>query len=226
VITQLASARVSLDPPKELNRLLEKIGGENIYRQPRYRIVWGGTRLAHFYSRKDRWYEKRPKYFASLNRWCVEMWEPPSMGPSQWERLAYEEIDGVLVNCLGPYPSMGEYELLYPIATPHAEGCERPRPIKGGDGECECGGSKYLALTQEVIQKITDIVKLTREVTALERKHALLEREEKKEKDWDKMATDAIADAGRPFGGSYFVPVTGQSPDHWPKDKRLRFRVN
>jgi hypothetical protein len=154
------------------------------------------------------------------------MWEPAPMGPLQWEDMAYEMIDGIKVNCLGPYPSMGDYELLYPIATPHTEECVRPSPVKGGDGECVCGGSKYLALTEDIIQKVIDIVKLTREATILERKHALLEREEKKESDWDKMAEAAIADAGRPFGGSYFVPMRGQSPDHWPKDPRTRFRVN
>lgn len=223
--TQRANARQSMPSPWRFNKLLRNDGGENIYRQPIFRVVWGSDRLELLYSMRTRSYQEKVKYFRQPNRWVVEMWQQCLMSRDEWDKSATEWLDGRAVNMLGPYPHQGDYEILFPIETQHGADCDVPILVKGGDGECICGGGKYLGLTEFICGQVVNIVKATRAVSVGDRRNALLERESKKEDDWDKAATDAINDAGRPFGGSYFVPVSGPTPDHWPRNPELRFRT-
>jgi hypothetical protein len=69
-----------------------------------------------------------------------------------------------------------------------------------------------------------DLVVLSRKASNADKRNFLLDNEDKKEQAFDSEMDAAIEDAGRPFGGSYFVPMHGKSPDHWPKNPKHRFQ--
>ena len=201
-IVQPLNGREVLYPDKECQSRLVSIGGKNLFGWPNFRLVWGWSRLEPFYSRRTGNYDRRPRYFNQKNRWIIEAWHPPSMSREAWERETRGFEDGRPVNYLGPYPSQGDYEYL--------------AHIEKADGG-------FLQVTPRMCEVILDMTKRSRGVSRYDRRDFLLGVEEKKHRDFDSDADAAINDAGRPFGGNYFVPVTGPSPDHWPKDKSLRF---
>lgn len=100
---------------------------------PNFRIVWGAERLCvlggkwHDYDKNTGMlirevveYRNIPKYPLSLDRWILEMWLPPEHfgSPESWAQTTYEFVDGQMMECLGPYPAAGEYELVKVIETP------------------------------------------------------------------------------------------------------------
>ena len=222
-VTQPWAGREICYPDPSIQARLTQVGGWNPHGEPNFRLVWGWTEKDLVWSRKAGTYDRRPKHFRQKNRWVVEAWHPAYMSPESWEREGTDWLDGHKVSLLGPFPSRGSYEYLWSAETPHAAGCEVPDVLPGGDGECKCGGGKYQALTPRLVEVLLDMVKLSKALIASKRRDFYLEQEAKKERDFDATAEDAINDAGRPFGGSYFVPMHGPSPDHWPKNKQLRF---
>lgn len=186
----------------DCQKRLTFFGGKNIYGQPNFRIVWGWSRLELLYSRRTGNYDRRPRYWDQKNRWILEAWHPPIMSREAWDRETRGFYNGEMVDFLGPYPSQGDYESL--------------AYLENAKGE-------FLQATPRQCEIILDMVKRSRDVSMYDRRDFLLGVEKKKEKDFDAEADAAIEDAGRPFGDNYFVPVTGASPDHWPKNKALRF---
>ena len=220
---QTPSHRSAMPEPKEVNATLLRLGGVTLEGRPRYRCVWGSSRTEWLFSRKRLSYEKRLKHFRHANRWVIEFWNPPSYDRESWEKETTEYIDGHRVELLGPYPSTGDYEYLWHAETPHSPECEISVPVKGGDGGCICGGGNYLPIETSMAEALMAMVEATKRLHRAEKKNKLIATEEKKQADYEKIVDDAVDDAGRPFGGSYFVPVTGKSPDHWPKDPKHRF---
>jgi hypothetical protein len=222
-IYQPASGREILEPPVDVQKRLRDVGGLNLHGDPNYRLIWGWSRKDLIWSKRLGTYDRRPRYFLKKNRWSVEMWHPAQMSPETWERHSHQWLDGQRVALLGPYPTRGDYEILWTFETPHADSCQVPDVLFGGDGACSCGGSRYLGLTPPVVEILLDMVKQSRGLLAAQRRNWYMDQFEKKDKAYESLVSDAVEDAGRPFGGNYFVPKVGPSPDHWPRDKKLRF---
>lgn len=222
-IYQHPNDREIKDPPREIQKRLADSGGLNIHGDPNFRLVWGWRRMELIWSPRAGQYDRRPKYFAKRSRWILEAWRAPFMTREEWAKASRDWIGGQSVELLGEYPSRGDYEIVMPIEGPHDALCQEPKRASDGDGSCVCGGQRFQPLTQTICDALVDMVKASREVTAFERREYFLGNEEKKQRDFDRLADDMIDDAGSAFGGNMnWVPMRGKSPTFQPNKKMFK----
>lgn len=113
--------RESHDTPAFVAHWLTRAGGINRFGQPNYRAIWGWKRLAYIAGAEftGRW---EPKYWNAVNRWVIEKWCPPEMYGNRWlwEHRTVDE-DGTTAEQLGPFPTLGDYELSWVAQTPNGD---------------------------------------------------------------------------------------------------------
>src|SRR5277367_4979992 len=114
--------RETHDPPRDICERLLVAGGANLYGDPNFKVVWGGSRLTWM---GGRWTDRDasgnvirevietrrvPKYLP-VDRWHIERWMPAESygSPAQWYEQTTEIEDGIRVAALGPSPARGEY---------------------------------------------------------------------------------------------------------------------
>lgn len=126
--------RETHDTPVEIQDRIARVGGYNLFGQPNYRVVWGGSRLTWIWGKWANFddsgnetgavIEARyvPKYIP-IDRWYLEKWLPPSLygTPEQWGAKTTETEDGIRGLALGPYPSRGEYEHAFTLESTEGE---------------------------------------------------------------------------------------------------------
>jgi len=179
--------RETHDTPAFVERALRLAGGVNRYAEPNFRAVWGWSRLTWIGGRwEDRDAEgtllrevvelrRVPKYLP-FDRWHIERWVPPEVygSPAQWYARTLELEDGRAVPALGPYPERGEYELCFTLQGPRGE---------------------FVQLTPTVAEYVARAIEISRSLPARQRQRALLERQARREREYDSWALDVLDDA-------------------------------
>ncbi len=195
------TGREAKDTPKEIQALAAIVGGLNFYGEPKYRVVWGWSRLTliggewtdfdvhgNYYQTIGQ-YRWEPKNLP-FDRWHLERWFAPETfgSPEEWYEYTKEEVGGVEFAALGPYPSRGEYEACYCFENP--------------DGS-------YQDLEPHVVETVIRALNFQLTIPAKERRAAIDQREERKKKADDDFAYDLVADAYPAFDGKPNVSVPG-----------------
>jgi len=189
--------------PDDVAERVRRAGGVNLYGRANFRVVWGWSRLAWI---GGRWTDRDahgnvvreavelrrvPKYLPH-DRWHLERWLPPALygSPERWYAHTVEHESGIAVPALGPYPREGEYE--------HCLTLEGP-------------GGEFLPLTAAAVEWLIRAIEYSRAIPAGARRRALLDREAKKETDYESWAYDRLDDAVPAFHAQPFVTVPGRN---------------
>ena len=176
--------RETHEAPASVGQRVERAGGRNRFGKPNFRVVWGGSRLAWI---GGRWTDRdahgsvtretvelrrAPKYLP-LDRWHIERWTPPESygSPREWYAHTVEIENGIRVPALGPYPSRGEYEHCF--------------TLEGARGE-------FIPLTPAACDWIARAVEWARRQPRQAARAALAAREERRARDWDRAADEAL----------------------------------
>lgn len=182
---------------------LARAGGRNWFGEPNFRVVWGGTRLGWI---GGRWTDRdshgnvvresielrrEPKY-VPIDRWHIERWMPPEAygSPEQWYARTIETEDGIGIPALGPYPSRGEYEHCFTLASPNGE---------------------FLGLSPGVCDWVAHAVEWARRQRPQAARAAIARRELCREREWDRLADDAFNDNIRAFHGQPCVVANARA---------------
>jgi hypothetical protein len=193
--------RETHEAPVEIGKRLLVAGGANLYGEANFRVVWGGSRLTWM---GGRWTDRDengnvirevietrrvPKYLP-VERWHIERWMPAESygSPEQWHEQTTEIEDGIRIAALGPYPSRGEYEHCFTLATPKGE---------------------YMALSPAACDWIVRAVEWAKRQPRRERGGAIVAREARRDRDWNGVADDLLDDAVPAFSGAPFVVSAG-----------------
>jgi len=189
--------RESKRAPEDVVERIRRAGGVNLYGRPNFRIVWGWSRLTWI---GGRWTDRDahgnivreavelrrvPKYLPH-DRWHLERWLPPAMygPPEQWYEHTVEIENGLAIPALGPYPREGEYE--------HCLTLEGPR-------------GEFLPLSASAVEWLVRAIEFSRGIPAGVRRRAALDREAKKDTDYEAWAYDRLDDAVPAFHSQPFV---------------------
>ena len=115
------------------------MGGVNIYGDPWFRVVWGGSRLdwcgGLFEDRDPKtkelirtsWEMRRVPLYLETDRWYFEIWVPAEKfcgPPEKWyadTKKVHPSIPFISMPGLGPYRSRGEYESVFTFEGPDGE---------------------------------------------------------------------------------------------------------
>lgn len=127
-----------------------------------------------------------PKYLP-VNRWHIERWMPPEAygNREEWCRETTEYQHGVAIPALGPYPSRGEYEHCFTLE-------------KGGE---------FVQLDATACDAVVRAIEWARRMPRAVSRAAIVEREQRRQRDWDQAADDLFSDVSRAFDGHPFVAV-------------------
>lgn len=172
-------------------------GGFNRLGEPNFRVVWGGARLTLI---GGRWTDRDahgniiresielrevPKYLP-VDRWHIEHWIPPEVYGSRddWNRRTIEVEDGIRFPALGPYPSRGEYEHCFTLETAAGE---------------------FVPLTASACDWVVRAITWARQQTRGAGRAAIVKREFRRERDWDRSTSDMLDDGLSAFQGHSFV---------------------
>lgn len=170
---------------REVRRYLVSAGGLNPFGTPNYRIVWGWTRGQWV---AGCWIPRYSDPERHLERFHLERWIHPDFYPSEerWESFAMAEIDGQLVNVLGPYPRHGDYEHLFTF--------EDPDYVRPSIEICEAA----IQRNQRLMARTSGEIQERQEARAADKRHAI---ESKKD--------DLVHDAQAAFPLRTWMPVSG-----------------
>jgi hypothetical protein len=188
------------EAPASIQQRVARAGGCNRFGEPNFRVVWGGSRLALV---GGRWTDRDahgnlireaielrrvPKYVPH-DRWHIERWLPPEAygSPETWRAQTTEIENGISIPALGPYPSRGDYEHCFTLAGPRGE---------------------FIPLSPAACDWIVRAVEWARLQPRSLRRQAILARELRREREFDRAAGELFDDAGRAFHGQPFVPIT------------------
>lgn len=176
---------------------LARAGGVNLFGEPNFRVVWGGSRLGWI---GGRWTDRdahgnvirerielrqEPKYVPE-NRWHIERWMPPDTYGTreEWYTRTIETEDGIRVPALGPYPSRGDWEHCF--------------TLEKADGE-------FMPLSPEVCDWVARAIDWARRIPNGMARMAIARREAAREREWERIADDLLDDAVPAFHGQAFV---------------------
>ncbi len=121
-----------LRPSRDLQRFCRDAGGLNDFGGPMYRLAWAPSRLVwmagkwrindehgnFMFWHIDSGYA--PKYPQLGERFILEVWKPAYFygSPASWEDTNRQhEENGEVLGKLGPYPHLGDYELVFHFQT-------------------------------------------------------------------------------------------------------------
>ncbi len=177
--------RETHETPAAIEQRVSRAGGTNLYGEPNFRVVWGGSRLAwiggkwtdcdaHGNKAREAIELRRVPKYLPVDRWHIERWRPPESygSPEQWYAQTTEIEDGIRVAALGPYPSRGEYEHCHTLQNAAGE---------------------FMPLTAAACDWIVRAVEWARRQPRRELRGAIASREARSEHDWD-TAVDEVLD--------------------------------
>lgn len=184
--------------PAEIQGRVTLAGGRNRFGEPNFRVVWGWSRLAWIGGKwEDRDSEGRlirevvelrhePKYLPH-DRWHVERWLPPEAygSPESWYRQTMEGSGVESVPALGPYPSRGDWEHCFTIESPTGE---------------------FLPLTPAICEQLVRAIEWSRAQPRSRSMAALRQREEKRQRDYEKFVDSVLWNEPR-FHAQPYVTV-------------------
>jgi len=129
-----------------------------------------------------------PKECFFLEKWC-----PPEMygSPETWGKLGEEVVGSMTVDTAGPFPSRGEYELVFPLTSDHTP-LGTPIPLYGA-----------------VIEMIVGVIQQGRNFSHAQRRAAIQQRVEREDEQYIDRTEAILRDGLRPFGGEKFIVVPG-----------------
>jgi hypothetical protein len=191
--------RETHETPASIQQRVASAGGVNCFGEPNFRVVWGGSRLAWIGGRwTDRDAQGRvireaielrrePKYFPH-ERWHIERWLPPEAygSPEMWRAETTEIEDGISIPALGPYPSRGDYEHCFTLASSRGE---------------------FIPLSPAACAWIVHAVEWARRQPRSARRSALAMREWRRALDFERVADDIIEDAVLAFHARPFISL-------------------
>lgn len=207
------------DTPVWVADRLISVGGLNRLGKPMFRVVWGYNRIIKIHGEwqefeqgtivlpagrgttpytklKSSKIETRemPKYLPPT-RWFLEKWCPPEDygTPETWRKAGEEVIGGLTVDTAGPYPSEGDYELVF---------CLSSNLLSSGD---------FIPLEATVVEWIIQLLLRSKDLRLQQRKAAIEQRQLKKDNDFTNTAFDIMKNRLRPFAGEKFVTVPGHA---------------
>ena len=175
--------------PCDVQAILTRAGGTNLYGKPNLRVVWGPSRLCFIGGTKESPWEDRddsgsliretlglrrvPKY--DRERWVFERWLPPNI----YARRQWDE------NELGPFPHLGDYEHIKTLDL---------------NGE-------FVQLTPTIAREVADRLRRTVVRSRSEVRRAVFAQHERKESEYDSFADAVLTDAMPAFHGQPSVQV-------------------
>lgn len=177
----------NMKTPEWVELLLSQFG-HNRFGGPMYRVMWSEDVF--------RWeYGKQVKtYGEGKDRWVLEKWLPPEMYDRvAWESEVLRDSDGLMIispegkftYVMGPFPEQGAYEHCYTF-----EGLE----------------GQYCPFEPQLVTLVCQCIERGKMMTAGERMAALKAKQEKEEKESERIFHDIWEDA-RPAPGA-------KLPDH------------
>jgi hypothetical protein len=187
--------------PVDVADRVTRAGGRNLYGRPNFRVVWGWSRLTWIggkWTDRDAYgnvvrevveLRRVPKYLPH-DRWHLERWLPPALygPPEHWYAHTAEYADapsrGFGIPALGPYPREGEYE--------HCLTLEGPR-------------GEFLPLSAAAVEWLIRAIEFSRALPPGVRRRALLDREAKKDTEFESWAYAMLDDAVPAFHAQPFV---------------------
>src|SRR5271157_3342538 len=116
---------------------------------------------------------QRPKYEHKPNRWVIECWCPPEI----YAMGTWDESE------LGPFPEQGDYEPSFFVEMPDTE--------------------EFVSITTGICRAVIRRVLASKQHSPWERFIALKDREERKEKDADRIRHDIFSNSPKLYTGSY-----------------------
>ena len=186
--------------PASIQQRVARAGGVNRFAEPNFRVVWGGSRLAWI---GGRWTDRdahgnvvretielrrAPKYVPH-ERWHIERWLPPEAygSPEMWRAQTTEIEDGISTPALGPYPSRGDYEHCFTLASSRGE---------------------FIPLSPAACDWIVRAVEWARRQPRTARRAALAMRESRRTLDFERVTDDIFDDAVPAFHARPFISLT------------------
>ena len=187
--------------PEWLIDRIRRYGGVNDMGQPNFRIVWGNDRIAPVGGKWQKLDEHGtpcgyrvetqmvPKYAEGINRWILEMWQPPPMSEEEWHAHFTQNIDGIFIETLGPYPANGDYELVKVLETP-----------------CTCKGNctdqnrhhRFVPLTATICDALIHVATVNKHIPVKDRMEYRRKQREREDAAKSQRLEDAIKGIGRP----------------------------
>lgn len=195
--------RETHEAPAAVQQRVARAGGFNRFAEPNFRVVWGGSRLAWI---GGRWTDRdahgnvireaielrrAPKYFPH-DRWHIERWVAPEGygSPEMWWAQTTEVEDGIPIPALGPYPSRGDYEHCFTLAS-------------------SCG--EFVPLSPAACDWIVSAVEWARRQPRTARRAAVAKREARGALDFERVADDILDEAMPAFHAKPFVAFADTS---------------
>lgn len=201
--------------PEWFNEELKRVGGENRYGLPNFKICWGqGGEEDCLYRAGGYWdVENLPSYHGY--RWLLRGGGTPSWCLLQWDdAIFYGTPESFYVDnydtesdmqTLGEYPYAGAYRLLYNLCW---------RDMSSGKMKIEA-----MPLNSFILDCVIPIIIQAKDISYEKTKAALRDQKEKEDKaDLDKIE-DAMRDASLPFKGP--TSYARQGCRTWHIDKRV-----
>lgn len=204
------------DCPDEVKVKLLIAGGTNCWGEPNFRIVWGYNRIVKVHGQWETWRPPQPTGLLGLdgrpilteprcvecvvetreipkylpgNCWHLERWCPPSDygTPETWGKLGEEVHGSMTIDTAGPYPSRGEWELVFPLTS---DGTPQGMPIP---------------LESSCVEAMVRMLQRSREFTIPQRKAAIEQRMAREDRQSTERMVEALSANLPAFYGREFV---------------------
>lgn len=178
--------------PAEISSLLLRVGGENRFGGPNFRLIWGQTET---YRAGGAWAgEGQPTFrgyrdlLVGFNEphWILQEWQPPEkyISPANWYAQNLDQATGLQI--LGEFPYRGRYETVLPLVR---RKMVNSRLV-----------SEMIPLSPLVLEIAVMTIKLSQEISLLKRK-AIMETKREREKQAEiQNIADRLDDARPRFG--------------------------
>lgn len=206
------------DCPESVKVRLILAGGVNPFGEPNFRLSWGYNRIVKIHGQWEEWEPARPtgiagpdgrpivipprckgsvietrevpKYLPG-NCWHLEHWQSPESygSPETWGKLGQEVIGCMTVDTAGPYPSRGDWELVFPMTS---DGSPQGQPIP---------------LEASCVEAIIAMLQKSKDFSMAMRIAAIKQRMEREEREKDARLIDVLSSGLPAFHGREFVTL-------------------
>jgi hypothetical protein len=187
--------------PDWMTKRIRDEGGVIEDGRPAFRVVWSNDRMAMVGGKWNKFdgsgnitgstIETRlmPKYVQAPNRWIVEQYVPPEMDEEQWIALTVKNIDGLMIETLGPYMPNGDYELLKILQTPCRCEANCEDPLRH---------NAYVPLTSTIMDAIIHVARINKQIPKQDRLAYQKRKREREEAAKENRLDSAISSISRP----------------------------
>lgn len=190
--------------PAWLQRIIARRFGSTPYGEPRYRLVWGPSRLERSGGEWTDWRNgqmlrrvpelRRVRKYPGVDCWLIERWMPPeSYGPPwAWYRPAAD--GGTIlpsgIGALGDYPTFGDYEdigaRMFWYPTEH-----------------------HVVTAITASERVTEELPMSPAARAVRRTWLAEREQERRDAEYDAAAADLFDDSAPAFHGAAMIGYGG-----------------